>query len=124
MKKIFVLLVTLSFAFTLSACSTADLDSLKDILNTEALSSSESLATLSYLSGSLIDLDTTEPVVGLIPTTLADEGEVETEIETELDIEIKVEADEYVLKIHEDGNEYKFKMENEKYFFMQLSFKI
>ena len=86
MKKALVLLVTLSFVFTLSACTSADLNKIEDFLNTEALSSRESLATLSYLSGSLIDLDTTDPVVGLVPTLLADDGEEETEIEGELDI--------------------------------------
>ena len=86
MKKALVLLVTLSLVFTLSACTEADLNNLEEFLSTEALSSRESLATLSYLSGSLIDLDTTDPVVGLTPTLLADDGEEETEIEGELDI--------------------------------------
>ena len=96
MKKILVLLVTLSFVFTLSACTTADLDNLKSVLNSEALSSRESLATLSYLSGSLIDLESDEPVVGYVPTKLSDNGEEETEIETELDI-----VNEYMDRLQE-----------------------
>lgn len=85
MKKALILLVTLSLVFTFSACTTAELDSLKDLVNGEVLTSRESLATLTYLSGSLIDLDTTEETVVYVPTRLS-AGDTDTEIESEIDI--------------------------------------
>lgn len=93
MKKALILIVTLGFVFTLSACTSADLDNL---LNNETLSSKESIATLAYLSGSLIDLDTADAVVGIAPTRLADTDEEETEIEGELDI-----VNEYMDRLQE-----------------------
>lgn len=77
MKKLITLMVGLGVVLTLSACTTTGSSSLS------VLTSKESIATLSYLSGSLIDLDTTEPIV-VIPTRLSDTEE--TEIETELDV--------------------------------------
>ncbi len=87
MKKALIFIVTLGFVLTLSACTSADLDRLNDILNTEALSSKESLATLSYLSGSLLDVKTEDPVVnsGLIKLSAVLDTD-ETELEGELDV--------------------------------------
>ncbi len=96
MKKALVLLVTLSFVFTLSACTSAELDNLKDLINNETLSSRESLATLSYLSGSLMDIDSSETVVSYVPTKLAATDDEETEIEAELDI-----VNEYMDRLQE-----------------------
>ena len=100
MKKTLIFIITLGFVLTLSACTTTDLDKLSDILNTEALSSKESLSTLAYLSGSLLDLDTTttDPVASTGLVFLSDEEETDpdTEIETELDI-----VNEYMDRLQE-----------------------
>ncbi len=83
MKRALIFIATLGLVLTISACSTADLNNLS-ILKTEVLSSRESLATLSYLSGSLIDLDTTDPVVSNNLNYLSTTEE--TEVEGELDV--------------------------------------
>jgi len=80
MRKALIFIAAIGFALTLSACTSADLE----IFEKEVLSSRESLATLSYLSGSLIDLDTTDPVLSNTLNYLSTTDE--TEVEGELDI--------------------------------------
>lgn len=82
MKKLLIFIITLGFVVTLSACTTAELNNLKDMIKNDVLSSKESLATLSYLSGSFVDVDNNESVASS-PRPLANTEE--TEIETELD---------------------------------------
>jgi len=80
MKKAFIFIAAIGLALSLSACSQAEID----IFEKEVLSSRESLATLSYLSGSLIDLDTTDPVLSNTLDYLSTSEE--TEVEGELDL--------------------------------------
>ena len=85
MKKALIFIVTLGFIVTLSACTTADLNNLNNLLQTDVLSSSESLSTLAYLSGSLLDIETTSD--GVASNNLVKLSDTdETEIETELDL--------------------------------------
>lgn len=99
MKKALILIVTLGFVLTMSACTSADLDKLNDIINSEALSSKESIATLSYLSGSLLDLEPVDPVVNTGITRLSNTTDTDTEIENELDI-----VNEYMDRLQEFMN--------------------
>ena len=81
MKKILLLALTITTTLFISACSTEAFEQLK------ALSSEESLASLSYLSAGLLDSKTEEPVVfnSMRLSTINTMDEETTEIETELD---------------------------------------
>ena len=86
MKKILVLVVGLLSVITLSACDEA-IDTVLDDSN--ALSSEEGIATLSYLSTGFLDFSTADPVVSNIVFLAEEETTV---IEEELD-EVNVYID-------------------------------
>jgi len=85
MKKILSLIVAVTIVFALAGCKTNDSDN-------ETLSSKETLATLSYLSGGFLDSDPTENMSGdftlsseeFAQLTTTEEDD-ETEIEEEID---------------------------------------
>ncbi len=83
MRKRLLFMATLSFVLALSACTTADSNDLTDLAMPATLTSSESLSTLAYLSGSMLDIDNADSTVSTNLFMLSDTDE--TEIETELD---------------------------------------
>ena len=81
MKKILLLALTLTLTLFISACTNEQIEGLL------ALSSEESLASLSYLSTGILDVKTDEPVA-FTPkrlSTINNNDEESTEIETEID---------------------------------------